>query len=200
MKLINLKLDSKAAVLVTDEGEFVIFEDDYYQSFAKFGINDFLDEESAELLRSHTRVRALVKKGLLKLSYGDNTAKGLYQKLLHEKIDGVYPTVLEAKKAVVILKDRGYINEKRYCERCVEIQLSKLHGRARIYKELMAKGFSSALVKRILDGVTDETFEENLKLLILKNSGKEKEKLRAYLVRAGYGIGMINSCLDDLDF
>ena len=123
------------------------------------------------------------------LSYGDNTAKKLYTKLISR---GIAKDI--ASEVVEEMMSRGYIDERRQLSRLIEKEANvSLSGPMKIRAKLISAGFSSSDIDDVTDtllreGVID--FSRSAELLIEKKltRGATDEEKKKLLYKNGYGI------------
>lgn len=204
------------ACVGTDMGYFDITRADLF-IFAK----DFFGEESIPLIKSghicdmlplYTDESALdtlthmaeklkaIKYCVYLLGINDKSEKTLRTKL---KLKGYSKEATDA--AFEILEKNGYLSDERYAKRSCELMAnSKLFGKRRLIKELLAKGISYDLcISTVEEAEID--FDENLKRLYEKiskgkipTSWEEKKKLSDKLLRYGYSFDEINILFDGI--
>lgn len=145
-------------------------------------------EESAEIWRA-------IKKGMMILMYGDNSAARLHMKLVAHGFSRV-----SAEGAVRYLESVGLINEEKIARRIFETALKKGYGPRRIAAELIKKGVKKELVDELCV-FDDIDFVENCALIIKKKWGefpkekKERDKAVRSLLSLGYSFDDINSAM-----
>ena len=140
------------------------------------------------IMESDGRYRATLY-ALRILSYGDNTAKKLYTKLISR---GIAKDI--ASEVVEEMMSRGYIDERRQLSRLIEKEANvSLSGPMKIRAKLISAGFSSSDIEDVTDtllreGVID--FSRSAELLIEKKltRGATDEEKKKLLYKNGYGI------------
>lgn len=104
-----------------------------------------LDEGAMEEVRAYDELYRAKKKALSLLSFADNNRRELKLKLLRA---GFSSEVCE--ECVREMEGLGYINEERTLERLILLEAKKLRGPARITAQLSSKGYSSAMIRRVM--------------------------------------------------
>ncbi len=106
---------------------------------------EILDEEISVITRLSDEKEAF-DRALRMVSFGDNSCRALKTKLMQR---GYSPSV--ADTAVKKLKELGYIDEERQLRRlCSYISKEKLIGEKKLVPLLVAKGYASSDIKRII--------------------------------------------------
>ena len=104
-----------------------------------------LDEGAMEEIRAYDELYRAKKKALSLLSFADNNRRELKLKLLRA---GFAADVCE--ECVREMEGLGYINEERTLERLILLEAKKLRGPSRIVAGLAAKGYSTAMIRRVM--------------------------------------------------
>lgn len=119
------------------------------------------------------------------LGYADRTEGYLREKLEGKKYD---PEVIE--QVIVMMKEKGFLNERRMLLRQVEYMSTvKLWGRRRILYEIPTKGYSKETLAEFDIGCEELSsidYVENCVKLIGKKKEDDPRKLFAFLARYGY--------------
>lgn len=181
MVLLRIEGRGNEVVLITGEGEFPLSLSDYEACADSLSPGA---EIGGEILTLAFR-RALTKKALHKLSYADQTARGLYRKLTAEKTLNRYPDAEDAKQVVRALIQSGYVDDRRFCERLTGQYLEKRYGESRIRAALVKKGFGAGTIADALEQAAAQ-IEENLTALLSQNKDRGRDSLIRYLCRMGY--------------
>ena len=110
--------------------------------------------------------------------------------------------------AVENLIEMGYINDRDYAERYLEILVGKKRGRRRILNDMKRHGIDSALAeKTVAEGYLPEDERENAeaaarKALSKMPESREKRKVRDSLYRhltsQGYGYDITSAVMDKM--
>ena len=98
---------------------------------------------------------------------------------------------------VAKLKDDNFLNEERYVKYFVSGHVKKKWGKTKIRTALLGKRIDSAIIKKYLDDMDDENYEEQIKataekkwITIKAESEKvRKTKLLRFLLSKGYEMG-----------
>ena len=150
-------------------------------------------EEIAALAERH----AAVKRGLSILSFGDNTKKGLANKLRNKGFSRE-----ASEEASEYLSAAGYINEAESAVLLArDMAEKKLYGERRIAAALSQKGFSREAISTAAEE-TEVDFAEICRKRIEKMGGRElfaakdtKQKAVAALLRYGFSYDDIKEAL-----
>ena len=155
--------------------------------------------EEFDKLEAAAKLYGAIRRGEGILSYSANSARRLTQKLSQKGYDRE-----TAERAAEILREKGFIDEKKDAEREVERCVRKLWGAARIRTHLWSKGFDKEVLSE-LDGMLSEVdFSENCAELIRKKyrtpptDPAERRRMIAALARYGYSIGEIKETLSKI--
>ncbi len=192
MKLIYIK-PSKSKNYLTlgfTDGEnkysYTISELDYAELGSPL-IGYLADERIiSDIRKSDERYRATLC-ALRILSYGDNSKRNLYSKLISRSYSREV-----AEEVVCEMVGRGYINEENQLLRLVEREAnSSLSGPRKISNKLMAKGFSRADIETAIDALVRSgniDFEASKKALIEKKLARDAtfDEKKALLYKYGY--------------
>ena len=146
-----------------------------------------IDSEQAEIIAGEDgRVRAL-KKALSLLSYSDDSERELGIKLRRAGFSRE-----SAEQAVLKVKSLGYVNEEKQIERAVLNEANlKLSGPMKIIPKLVAKGYSSQLVRTVLTRLSDEgeiDFENNKRRIREEyfSDSDSSDEYKKFLYKRGY--------------
>ena len=155
---------------------------------------DVITRETYERIAEYSEMCEAVTKTLRILS------DGMYSiRALSEKLDRLGFSKKAAEAATALALKKGLINEKAHAEAIAERQVTKLHrGRARVIRELTAKGYSAGIAREAADSVPIAAYEEALEISMMKKcrtvipkDKKERDQLTASLVRLGFSPGEI---------
>ena len=155
---------------------------------------DVISAAEYERIREYSERCEAVTKALRLLS------DGMYSiRALSEKLDRLGFSKKAAEAATALALKKGLINEKAQAEAIAERQVTKLHrGRARVIRELTAKGYPAGIAREAADSVPIAAYEEALEISMMKKcrtvipkDKKERDKLTASLVRLGFSPGEI---------
>lgn len=147
-----------------------------------------LDKEGEEeLLFLNEKLKAL-HYALYLLGISDKSTKQLLFKLKQKGY-----SERAANDAAAVLMQNGRLSDEAFCRRkCELLAESKHYGRARIVRELYAKGISPAICEAVLEE-SGLDFDEQLQRLCEKlfrepiDSREKKQKAIQKLMRYGYG-------------
>ena len=181
----------------TDKQKYTILTDKYIELGLKKG--EINTDKYEEIVRC-AAVCTAYKKALSLLCYSSCSKKNLYLKL---KSRGFDEDVL--KDVIEMLENTNLVREDESCLRETEKCVKKLWGKKRIISHLYSKGFDNGAVKEALLFLDEIDFEENCRVLLLKdykrrlaeakNDKAAMEKLIAALVRMGYTVSEIKIAL-----
>lgn len=148
---------------------------------------DIIGEGAIETLRAADEYYRGKRAALSILSYGDNNAKTLCQKLRMRSIsEDVAQTIVREMISL------GYIDESRQLERLIlEDTNRKLLGPRKVVPRLLSKGYSLADIKEAYEALSrsgEIDVEKNKETVIEKFLGDtaEPEELRRLLFKYGY--------------
>ena len=96
------------------------------------------------------------------------------------------------------LREKGYLDDRRFCENFVRFRVGKAWGLRRYRQELLARGVTSDVVDSVLSGLPeldDESVQKKLHRLAEKElgRGREPEKVVASLIRRGFRATAVRS-------
>jgi len=168
----------------------ILYDD--YLAYSEYLAGKEIPEEIYLALKTCGEVCSAWFSALSLLSYGDNTRKKLYQKLI---LKGYGEAA--AKKAVALALKAGYIDESAQIKDALfRLANDKLFGKRRVVEELRAKGFEREGISLALSHWEGEIdWEENKKKLLHRKFGndmprlsdaKETQKIKGFLYRYGY--------------
>jgi SOS response regulatory protein OraA/RecX len=163
---------------VESEGETVFYtvSEAQYSLVGSLLIGDEIDGDTLNSLDSFSEYNKAKKKALSVLSFGDNSKRELYSKLVRSGIKS--DTAKGVTEEMVRL---GYINEARQLERLIENEVNKrLTGPRKYTQKLAMKGYSPQEVRRITESLVSRgiiDFDETKKKLAEKFEGGELRKI-----------------------
>jgi regulatory protein len=128
---------------------------------------------------------------------------------LSKEVRGVgFYELCEIDEAIGRLKELGYIDDRAYAERYLEILVGKRHGRRRVKDEMRRCGIAPMLAEDIIEGgYSPEKERENAEALAQKaldtgdlpaDRRRAAQRLSSRLAAKGYGYDMINSVVGEL--
>lgn len=168
-----------------------------------FGLreNDELDRNRLREIIWASNFRRAYQRALYLLDYRDYSRAEMYKKLLDNYKSEKLCTAVADK-----LENNGIIDDERYAEKLAVKYVSvRKFGYRRAKREIMLKGIDEFKAIDALEAHAEE-FEENLMWLLETKHArnltdpedrKTIEKVKASLVRYGYGFGEINSCIKE---
>ena len=109
-------------------------------------------------------------------------------------------------ETVEVLKKNGFISDERFCHRKYEqFSQNKLFGKRRIITELMSKGLSYDLCRRVVDE-SETDFEQNIRFLfdkiskgVIPETREQKKKISDKLLRYGYNYDEISRLFEEIE-
>lgn len=146
-----------------------------------------LTEENMHTLRDADEYYRGKRAALSILSYGDNNAKTLLEKLRRRSISDQ-----TGEKIIKEMISLGYIDERRQLERLIlEDSNRKLLGPRKMMPRLLAKGYKSADIKEVYSNLTrtgEVNLGENKEKLLEKHIGTDRddEEVKRILFKYGY--------------
>lgn len=152
-------------------------------------IGDELDGEQMSVIRYTDEFIRAKKKALSILAYADNNRRTLALKLSRA---GFCRDIVDTVCSEMV--ERGYINEQRQLERLVADEANrKLRGPLRIIPALVAKGYSSAEIKGVMEQLVESgeiDFARNERRLLEKKlpDSADEEEVKKILYKNGYKI------------
>ena len=164
-------------------------------------VGDFLSAERFESLEFAEECSNAAIKAVSFLSYGDNTAKKLSEKLRQKGFSRE-----SAAEAVRFCVEKRYINEEDQLRRLME-QLCdrKRYGLRRIRQEVFQKGFSDETVRAVFEECASELDFDAAVTERVKRLGRDafstpekKKKHVSSLLRYGFSMDEINGALKQL--
>ena len=132
-----------------------------------------------------------LKRAYSRLSRGDLTSRGMLSFLTEKNSRREAFSVETAKSVVTELKEKGFLDDKRYLRLVLRRADEKLLGPRKIREELVKLKFPPAYIEAALSRERDETARA---ASLLKREGKDglarelegKKKAIDFLVRKGY--------------
>ena len=188
----------------------VVFEDETklllnYNIFEKYKVSvdmDFSEDEILEIKYFSDIERAKSRA----INYISGKLKTKYEVRLKLKENGFAEDVID--EVLDILEKEEYLNDKIYCEICIEDK-KKIngYGKNKIKSLLIQKGISKNIFEDFLNEFEyDEEFDNALKMGIKKlellsneeDNFKKKQKIINYLAYRGFGFDVINDVLKEI--
>ncbi len=140
----------------------------------------------------------LTLRALRILAYGDNTARGLLDKLMKTEVPGAFADREIAKKVVVDCVKKGLVREEEYALRLLEKWIREVRGVYFIEQKMKEKRFRPGLFEKLVDEDTRERIREALLTYVKAQkiqNPREKKRLTDGLVRRGFSYGEIFDAL-----
>jgi len=105
------------------------------------------------------------------------------------------------------LIDENFLNEERYVKAFISAHSKKKWGKTKIKSALAGKKLSGDLVKKYLDLIEEEGYDEQIKLLLQKKwnsirTGTPKEKknkLVRFLLSKGFEMGKVMKAMKEME-
>ncbi len=150
---------------------------------------EVIDEDTYLRMARYNEYHKAKKKALSLLAYGDNNEKNLIRKL---RVAGFAPDL--AKLVTEEMVSLGYIRENDQLRRLITNEANdKLQGPNKIFQKLVAKGYNTADVRRMMEILVDEgeiNFKNNAMRLIEKKlpQGSTSDEKKTLLYKNGYKI------------
>ena len=184
---------TRDVVIVTDEGEYPIWEKDFSRLFATLNPGDVIDNED-ELVNLAV-MRGIKKSAVKKISAGNITRNALIRRIMRERMFGIYPSAEQVEFVIDKLDRAGFINDTLYAKRYVEKTLEKQWGEYKIRASMRERGFKSEDIdKALLEA--DPDWEEMARAFIEANPDTEREAMFRKLQARGFSTSIITSVLN----
>lgn len=188
---------SKDVVVVTDEGEYPIWEKDYDRLFQNLMPGDEI-ENSEELIRLAVR-RQIKKSAVKKISAGNITRSALIRRITGERMFNVYPEKSEVEYIVDKLDRAGFINDRSYAKRYVEKSCEKLWGEYKIRASMRERGFTAADIDAALEDISPD-WTQLARDFVDGCSDSERNTLFRKLQSRGFPTSVIMDVLNGGDY
>ena len=129
------------------------------------------------------------------LGYRFNSELELRRKLQRKKFE---KPVIDA--TIARLREEKWLDDERFAGAFARTRSRKRIGAKRIVLELRAAGVDDDVASRaVRENIDPEKEREQLRALIERRSGQERNKLAAYLLKQGYDAALIWELIRDLD-
>ncbi|MBQ9975625.1 MAG: regulatory protein RecX [Clostridia bacterium] len=184
---------TKDVAIVTDEGEYPIWEKDYERLFSSLMPGDEI-RNSEELVQLAVR-RQIKKSAVKKISAGNITRNALVRRITREKMFDIYPDRVEVEYVVDKLERAGFINDKSYAARFVENACTKLWGEYKIRSAMRERGFRGEDIDEALYKASPD-WEELARAFCGEHPDEERAMLFRKLQARGFSTSVISSVLD----
>lgn len=185
---------NKEVVIITDEGEYPIWNKDFDKSFSSLATGDEI--ENAELLVTLAIRREIKKKALRRLSAGDVTKLELKRKLTREKVFGNFADSEWIDELLTKLENAGYIDDKGYALRFAQRCLDKFWGEIKIRGTMREKGFSSEHIDSALEQLAPDYVGMAIELIEKRFDNCDRETSYRKLYQRGFTSEAIIEALD----
>ena len=189
---------SRYRVVLDGETAFILYKGELHRFHIKQG--EELEEDARqsifhEILPKRAKLRCM---NLLKAR--DYTKKQLEDKLKQ----GGYPADI-IEEAIAYVESYGYINDENYARSYIEYHM-QTKSRKRIENDLLQKGVSKELIRKVFDELKEEGLEIDeaamIKELLMKknfhfqeSTYEERQKMCAFLYRKGFHADAISKVL-----
>ena len=167
------------------------------EQYAELGVQTGeITLDTAATLLDAGQLCTAIRRGMVMLGYGDQSARRLAYKLTAKGVDREM-----ASRAVAYLTERGYIREENTATLRARQGVNKGWGERRIREDLFALGFTREAVEEAMDDLSDVDWEENCaasirkKYRVMPEERGEWQKLVAAMVRLGYDADTVKSAL-----
>jgi len=188
------KPTTRDVVVVTDEGEYPIWEKDFDKLFSGLSAGDEIESPN-ELVRLAI-MRAIKKSAIKKISAGNVTRNALVKKICHENMFGSYPDPSWVELVVEKLDRAGFINDTMYAKRFVEKALEKEWGEYKIRGSMRERGFKNEDIEKALEELSPD-WEGIARAFCEKNTDASREALYRKLNTRGFPASIIISVLGE---
>lgn len=180
-------------MLVTDAGEFPLWEKDFDTHFASLEKGDEIENE--EFLIDLAVKREVKKSAIRKISAGNITKNALIFRISHEKMFGTFPDKNVVETVVSKLAIAGFINDSMFARRFLQNSLTKGWGEYKIRAAMREKGFEQKDVDRAIEEANPD-WESIAREFVEKNEGEERETLFRRLQTRGFSTEIILNVLN----
>jgi regulatory protein len=116
----------------------------------------------------------------------------------------------ETDDAIERLKELGYIDDRAYAARYLELLMDKKRGRRRIKEDMRRRGLAAEVVEDVVEGAYTEKAERANAICVAERAlamlpegmdpRKKAQKVSSRLVTQGYDYDMINAVIERLIF
>ncbi len=163
---------------------FCLLVEQYAELEVKIGE---ITPEEADALLDAGKLCGAIRRGIVLLGYGDQSARRLAYKLTAKGVDRD-----TAARATAYLTEKGYIREDDTATLRAEQDLRKGWGERRIREDLIAHGFTHEAVEEAMEELSNTDWVETCAAAMRKKYGKipedkgERQKMLAAMMRLGY--------------
>ena len=184
---------SKDVVIVTDEGEYPIWEKDFEKLYSNLKAGDEL--ENPEALIRLAVLRQIKKSAVKKISAGNITRHLLVYRITREKMFDTYPDKADVELIVDKLERAGFINDSAYAVRFLEKSCEKEWGEYKIRAAMRERGFKSEDIEKAFLKVNPD-WENMARKFCEGYKGEEREVLFRKLQSRGFSTEVISNVLN----
>ena len=184
---------SKDVVIVTDEGEYPIWEKDFEKLYSNLTAGDEIENPDA-LVRLAV-LRQIKKSAVKKISAGNITRHLLVYRITREKMFDTYPDKADVELIVDKLERAGFINDAAYAVRFLEKSSEKLWGEYKVRAAMRERGFKGEDIDRALLKVKPD-WEALAREFCRGCEGEEREVLFRKLQSRGFSTEVISNVLN----
>lgn len=159
-----------------------------------------MEAKRLDALDKMAEMTAAYRSALSSLGFVQSSHKALYRKLIakgHSKA--------ACEFAVELVREKGYIDESSLALRRAELMIEKHKGKSRIISKLYEEGFGDDALEDVKAYLLEIDFSEPCAEMIRKKYGevptdrREKEKMYASLMRAGFSVAEIKAAIRELE-
>lgn len=184
---------SKDIVIVTDEGEYPIWEKDFEKLYSNLGAGDEIENPDA-LIRLAV-LRQIKKSAVKKISAGNITRHLLVYRISREKMFDTYPDKADVELIVDKLERAGFINDSAYAVRFLEKSCEKEWGEHKIRAAMRERGFKSEDIDKAFLKVNPD-WEKMAGKFCERYDGEERDVLFRKLQSRGFSTAVITDVLN----
>lgn len=165
-------------------------------------VHKTLTENHLENKKPKREKKAAIDQAMDYLTYRDRTEKEMADYLAKKKY-----SEREIAKTMALLKQYGYVDDKRYVKQACETnRLTRHDGRRKLRFDLKRRGISDAALILLEDYVTDDDEQANCEALFeaakqryaRERGAKKRQKILNFLGRRGFGYAMVSPLLSQI--
>ena len=187
------KEKTKDIAIVTDQGEYPIWEKDFEKYFSNLLPGDSI-RNSEELVMLAVR-RQIKKSAVKKIAAGNITRNALVRRITRERMFNVYPEKVEVEYVVDKLERAGFINDSAYARRFIETATSKLWGEYKIRAAMRERGFKGEDIDASLADISPDWYSLASQFCE-EHPDEPRESLFRKLQARGFSTTIITDVLD----
>lgn len=184
---------TRDVAVVTDLGEYPIWEKDFEKLFSNLVTGDVINNPD-ELVTLAVR-RQIKKSAVKKISAGNITRNALVRKITREKMFDLYPERAEVERVVDKLERAGFIDDRAYARRFIEIATGKLWGEYKIRASMRERGFKGEDIDSALVAASPDWYALASQFRD-EHSDEPRESLFRKLQARGFSTTIISDVLD----